>query len=309
MPSGTNDALARAQQSLLGLRIGDAFGEGFFVPAQEFREAVASRCRPDVPWFYTDDTEMSLSVVALLSRRGELDQDELIALFARHFDLSRGYGPSMQRALRQIQEGEAWQTVIGQAFEGQGSYGNGAAMRAGPIGAYFADNLARVVEQARCASLVTHRHPEAVAGAVAVAVAAAHAWTLSQTRQPTSPVKFLEFVLPHVPDSEVQSKLRRAARLPRTTTPELAASILGNGERLSAQDTVPFCLWAAAHFPDDYEEALWATVSAGGDRDTTCAIVGSIVALRAVDSIPAAWSAVTEALPEWFTALIQPSFS
>ena len=37
-----------------------------------------------------------------------------------------------------------------------------------------------------------------------------------------------------------------------------------------------------------------------GDRDTTCAMAGGIVALLAgAGSIPAAWTAAREALPRW----------
>jgi ADP-ribosylglycohydrolase len=43
-------------------------------------------------------------------------------------------------------------------------------------------------------------------------------------------------------------------------------------------DTVPYAIWCAARHLDDLVEALWATVSVGGDIDTTCAIVGGIVA-------------------------------
>ena len=42
---------------------------------------------------------------------------------------------------------------------------------------------------------------------------------------------------------------------------------------------MPFALWCAARHIDNYEEALWATVSGLGDRDTTCAIVGGVVTL------------------------------
>ncbi|MCP4245443.1 MAG: ADP-ribosylglycohydrolase family protein, partial [bacterium] len=50
--------------------------------------------------------------------------------------------------------------------------------------------------------------------------------------------------------------------------------------------------------PDDYVEAMWATVAAGGDRDTTCAIVGGIVACRVdADAIPESWRQAREPLP------------
>src|SRR5262245_63984537 len=70
--------------------------------------------------------------------------------------------------------------------------------------------------------------------------------------------------------------------------------------RLTAPGTVPFALWCAAQHLDDYEEALWLTVSGLGDRDTTCAIAGGIVACcTGAEGIPAAWRAAREPLPEW----------
>jgi ADP-ribosylglycohydrolase len=53
----------------------------------------------------------------------------------------------------------------------------------------------------------------------------------------------------------------------------------------------------ARGYSDDYSEAIWQTVSALGDRDTTCAIVGGIVALKAGrESIPANWLKAREPL-------------
>lgn len=50
-------------------------------------------------------------------------------------------------------------------FYGQGSYGNGAAMRVAPLGAYFADDLALATQQARLSAEVTHAHAEGLIGA------------------------------------------------------------------------------------------------------------------------------------------------
>ncbi|MBI5502098.1 MAG: ADP-ribosylglycohydrolase family protein [Deltaproteobacteria bacterium] len=86
--------------------------------------------------------------------------------------------------------------------------------------------------------------------------------------------------------------------LPAETVPGKAAEILGSGEDVSAQDTVPYCLWNVATCPDSYEEAMWRTVSGLGDRDTTCAIVGGIVALRVGErGVPTAWVRAGEQLP------------
>ena len=94
-------------------------------------------------------------------------------------------------------------------------------------------------------------------------------------------------ILPLIPESEVAAKVRQARNLQDDITINTAAAILGNGTKVSAQDTVPFALWCAAQHLDNYQEALWLTVSGLGDRDTTCAIAGGIVVLYSgVESIP-----------------------
>jgi ADP-ribosylglycohydrolase len=78
--------------------------------------------------------------------------------------------------------------------------------------------------------------------------------------------------------------------LPWQISPEQAAQELGNGCPITSAETVPFALWCAAHYLNDYAEAVWVTVSVGGDIDTNCAIVGGIVALAAgLESIPREW--------------------
>ena len=79
-----------------------------------------------------------------------------------------------------------------------------------------------------------------------------------------------------------------------------AVATLGNGVEISCADTVPFSLWCAGEQMLSYEEAMWLTVEGLGDRDTTCAIVGGIVAgYVGVDGIPAEWRESREELPAW----------
>jgi hypothetical protein len=85
------------------------------------------------------------------------------------------------------------------------------------------------------------------------------------------------------------------------------AAVLGCGRRTSAHDTVPFALWAAARHLGNYELAFWTTARAGGDVDTTCAIVGGIVASRPGGEPPRTWTERTEALPEWAVAAPSPA--
>lgn len=102
----------------------------------------------------------------------------------------------------------------------------------------------------------------------------------------------------YVPPGEVASKIRRAHDLALETTVQSAAGVLGNGSQVTAQDTVLFVSWVAAHYLDNYEDALWRTVSGLGDMDTTCAMVGGIVVMyTGVEGIPPEWRRNREPLP------------
>jgi len=293
------DRLARAQCSLEGLSVGDAFGERFFAASFLVAQLAAQRQLPVPPWRWTDDTAMAIAIVATLRADAGIDPDRLAVRFADAYSEEplRGYAEGMHRLLPAIRSGAPWRSAAGQLFGGQGSYGNGAAMRVAPLGGYFADDLPAVVEHARRSTVVTHAHPEGVAGAIAVAVAAALAWQAGQGTARPAAAAWLEAIVALVPPSEVRSRLLVAQRR-GAVTPARAAVALGNGSRVSAQDTVPFALWCAAHYLDSYEDALWAAVSVGGDIDTNGAIVGGIVALyTGVAGIPEEWRASREPLP------------
>ena len=288
------DRLERARLSLLGLALGDALGSQFFVPGN--RDHLSSRSLPPAPWQWTDDTEMACSVYLTLAIHRTIDQDTLAASFARRHDFDRGYGPATNRLLRLVRDGGDWRTLAAGLFDGAGSWGNGAAMRIAPLGAFLAGNPAEAARQAALSATVTHAHPEAIAGAIAVAVAAALA-----ASGPLPPGPFIDQVLEHVPAGKVRDGIREARRLLTVSDPETVAYFLGNGRQVTAHDTVPFTIWAAARHGTSYEQAIWTTAAAGGDIDTTCAIVGGITAadLDGASDLPGAWLRATEPLPEW----------
>jgi ADP-ribosylglycohydrolase len=290
--------LKRAYCALEGLSVGDALGGMYFVEGAE--EMVENRLLFAPLWDYTDDTLMSLSIYSELRQRGCIEQSPLALSFAHRYDDTRGYGPAMHRLLESIRMGIPWSTVSPAQFEGQGSHGNGAAMRAVPIGGFFADDLPACITEAIRASEVTHAHPEGIAGGIAIAIAAALAYQAAQRNERPDRSAFLDSILPYVPEGIVHAKIQQARDLPPNCSRQLASAVLGTGLNLSAQDTVPFALWCAGEQLDNYEEALWLTLSGFGDRDTTCAIVGGIVALyTGVEAIPAAWRKAREPLPAW----------
>ena len=180
--------------------------------------------------------------------------------------------------------------------------GNGGAMRSAPLGAYFAcDPDAVIVEQARLSAEVTHYHPDGQAGAIAIALAAAF-----ETRRREAGAALdcetggdlLAYVLAHTPEGPTHEGICRAGEILRAGGSVIrAAEQLGSGDRVLSMDTVPFALFCAACCLGRYEDAIWTTLEGLGDRDTTCAMVGGIVACGAgMEAIPRDWRQRRESL-------------
>jgi ADP-ribosylglycohydrolase len=130
----SDEALARARLALEGLSVGDAFGSVFEFDAAMLH-LIEERKLPPVPWRWTDDTNMALSMVENLRRFGQIEQDALVTSFIEHFDPMRGDGIGLRTMVSRMREGEDWRLVSRDMFWQQGSFGNGAAMRVAPIGA------------------------------------------------------------------------------------------------------------------------------------------------------------------------------
>ncbi|GAB3886189.1 ADP-ribosylglycohydrolase family protein [Kibdelosporangium lantanae] len=310
--------LRNALDSLTGLAVGDAFGAQIHLPGDH--PTIRNRELPAATWRWTDDTEMACSVLAVLTAHDGVDPDTLAQMFAGHFDPDRGYGSGVERQLLAIRRGESWRSVSTSVFGGAGSWGNGAAMRVAPLGAYFHDDPDRVLAEAHTSAIVTHAHPEGIAGAVAVAVAAALAAGTALTGS-----SFLAEVARNTPEGEVREGIQLAADLtpgnppdipqpgpaasniaPRpgpTDPPNIApqpdpanppniapqpasanlpniALQLGTGVRTSAPDTIPLSLWIAANHMAAFEEAMWTVAAVASDVDTVAAIVGGVIAAR-----------------------------
>lgn len=295
--------MQRACLSLEGLSIGDAFGQQFFLPHVA---AGANRDNPPTPpWNYTDDTEMTLALVETLHHHHAIHQDDFALRLASRYESQpyRGYGAGARRLLQEISAGGDWRALSRNMFSGLGSFGNGAAMRAAPLGAWFAGDVEKVIQQAILSAEVTHAHPEGQAGAIAVALAAA--WAVEHRGGDAN--EMIPSVISHMDPSEVRRRLEWVATYPLDTWAYTIASQVGSGYDISAQDTVPFCLWMTAAHWADYKEAMWVAARVGGDIDTTCAIIGGLIALNVGrEGIPADWFHFRERL-NWKISVIEPS--
>jgi ADP-ribosylglycohydrolase len=291
--------IARARLALEGLSVADAFGEQLLHAGPAARSlALGERVMP-VPgvgrrWMWTDDTATAISIVEVLDAHGGIDPERLAEAFARRYaaEPARGYGGGAHQVLTAIASGTPFDIAAAALFGGQGSCGNGGGMRSAPIGAYFADDLDAVVAHAARSAAPTHAHPDGIAGAIAIAVAAA--CVVAGERDPRA---LLETVVARTPAGPTREGVRRAIAL-LDAEPITVAAELGNGSRVLAADTIPFATWCAATHLDDFAGACWACASVGGDIDTTCAMVGGIiVGAVGLAGIPAEWRASREPLP------------
>lgn len=290
--------------SLNGLSVGDALGAQFPILGTSVPELLAGRVAGR-QWNWTDDTEMACSVAGELCEHGEIDQDRLAVAFARRLDRSRDYGFFAVDTLSRIGRGAPWRQAAGAVYDGQGSCGNGGAMRVAPLGAYFAGDPEAIVAQSIRSAQVTHIHPEGVAGAVAVALAAGAAAEARMRGIRPTPAEFIDGILHHLDDGETARRIRHGRTLLGAPV-EVVAAELGNGSQVTAQDTVPLTIWIAATHLSNYPAAVTTCLAADGDIDTTGAIVGGIVAAHTgththpVTGIPQPWLAAREPLPAWF---------
>jgi ADP-ribosylglycohydrolase len=298
MPLTPPQRLTLSREVLEGLATGDALGEACSYSYETVRPKLSGKLPPLGSLRYTDDTEMASAVLEVLVRLGGIDEDVLAWQFRRryHRDSERGYGKMTRRWLEQTLAGEDWRAVTARAFGG-GSYGNGSAMRVAPVGAWFHDDMAKVVKFATASAVVTHAHPEGIAGAVAVAVATAAA--VAGCGRPVEEVAGAIFkaTRTYTPEGKTADGIARAQRLGPGAPLREAVAALGNGSDISCMDTVPFCLWNACRCLADYREAIISTIEAGGDCDTNAAIVGAIVAgFTGQNGIPPDWLEAREAL-------------
>lgn len=268
---------------LLGLALGDALGaphEGGIVERLVWRLIGKTR-QGKMRW--TDDTQMALDIGESLLEVGKLDPDRLARRFATSYRWSRGYGPGAARVLKRIGRGEDWRQA-NRAIYREGSFGNGAAMRAPVIGLFYAHRPDELIEAARISAIITHGHPLGIEGAVLLATATAEALRSSD------PLQILAKSAATCKHDAFTSRLDLAETwLSAGASPDATevARRLGNG--IAASESCVTALYAALRFLEKPFTDMMAFIIAGrGDVDTIGAMAGAVWgAVRGISNLPA----------------------
>ncbi|HEX7896743.1 MAG TPA: ADP-ribosylglycohydrolase family protein [Planctomycetota bacterium] len=254
---------ARFTGSLLGLALGDALGA-----RHEGGRPGMTLQLDGAPLRWTDDTEMAMGLTRSLAEKGGLDEDHLAKTWAEGADFKRGYGGGARRLLERIRQGFDWRSSTKVVFP-QGSYGNGAAMRAAPLGLFFKDPA----EPAARAASITHAHPLGVEGGVLIARATAMALNG-------------ELDLPALREGCREPEFRdRLLVAGEPHTADQVRAIFGAGVEAHRSATTAVHV---AHRFHEFLPMMEFIVSLGGDVDTIGAMAGAIFGARqGIEALPA----------------------
>jgi len=279
MTTGEMHVEKSRQSALIGTLLGTALGDALGLPAEGMRPRAIQRRFGDLTRFHllgrtgfvSDDTEQSALVAQSLLRargQGSFDLDQLErqtrrALVGWFLRLPFGVGLATLRACVRM--------LLGIKRSGVDSAGNGAAMRAPILGVTLCEQQELRRAAGRRVAALTHRDPRAVEGALFAAELAARA---AATAPQADRAALARQALSVVTNEELEAALENAIGLDAAgTSPWDAALALGtSGYVVHSLAFALFCFLRHGAHP---LSALQVCIAAGGDTDTSAAMVGA----------------------------------
>jgi len=273
---------------MIGSALGDAIGELAF--RYRTKDELCAQVRQVDELRYTDDTAMSIGLAESILAKGDLDQQALGDTFRRNFlgEPWRGYASGPPTIFSVVERyGITYREAAKSLFGGEGSLGNGAAMRIAPVGLFFS-NSPELYEKACLSASVTHAHPVGMDGAAIQAKTVSLAVRVDP-KELFSPTAFIDTLIGFAKTPEIKEKMQLVRRLlSEKAAPSRAAEQLG--QTVAIHESMPFALFSFLRHPKSFEDCLFCAILNGGDRDTmgamACAISGAYVG---IDAIPQDW--------------------
>ena len=240
---------------------------------------------------YTDDTEMMIGLLESLVEADGFDGALTAQRFLANFNPNRGYGSRIYHLMDWLADGKPWDQV------GTDSFGNGSAMRVAPVGGYFYYDLEAVKQAAIGQAMITHRHPEALAGAVIQAGAVALSTQAFLEGKVHDPDEFIHTLTDLSRDLDEKSA-ERLLGLKDITPGEMESMVPRIRKKyrcnVKAIEAVGPAVWSFL-LTDNFRDAVALAVNLGGDTDTVGAMAGAIAGARyGLESIDPDWLAKLE---------------
>jgi ADP-ribosyl-[dinitrogen reductase] hydrolase len=289
--------------TLLGTAVGDALGlpyEGLSIdglrPTGGHRQALLYP-HPDShhllfgKGMISDDTEHTCFVAqALITSAGNVNKFRSDLAGRLQFwllGLPAGIGLATLKSIARLWLGYSPQK------SGVFSAGNGAAMRVALLGVCYGDQPDHLRQLVQAATRITHTDPKAEYGAMAVAIAAHLASRGGEVR----PQDFAQLLADRLPAAAAEflelMQLAVDSATAGESTIDFTASIgCRGGISGYVYQTVPAVIQTWLRHQADYTSGILEIIRAGGDTDTTAAILGGIIGARVGKAgIPQRWRA------------------
>lgn len=243
----------------------------------------------------TDDTQMMWWLAESLLSNGRLDPDDLAQRFTREH--IRGIGKATRDFVTSYKDSKfPWYQ------SGIKSSGNGAAMRAAPVGIFFKNDYDEMKLAAGIQAMVTHNDPMAIASSIVVAYATALLLRMSVEQlldigQMTLFCRELADSIEGIEDCR-QYSTRSGDRsstlyqriwedIPRFLEAKTAPSEVQQEFWSGAYvlESLPFALYCFLYSPGHFDRVLYNSVNESRDSDTVAAIACTFCgALNGLDS-------------------------
>ncbi|MCZ6601569.1 MAG: ADP-ribosylglycohydrolase family protein [Planctomycetota bacterium] len=260
----------RFEGCLLGAALGDAVGapyEGGLLGGLAW--AVVGFGKGDL-LRWTDDTQMGMGLAESLVECRGLDADHLARRWADRMQLTRGYGPGTSKLLRRIKAGEDWRVANKSVFP-DGSFGNGAAMRAAPIGLFYHRDAEQLRRAAETSSSITHAHPLGIEGGLLIARAVSLALDEALPAD-----EFLDTLHSVCSSDEYRGRLV-LVKNSLDGDPDPAWARRNLGCTIRAHESAVTAVYAFCHFRDHFKRLMEFIIKMGGDTDTIGAMAGGLL--------------------------------
>jgi ADP-ribosyl-[dinitrogen reductase] hydrolase len=274
--------------TILGCAVGDALGapyefaKGSVIAAVDDLVETYHHFHGFPHGHYTDDTQLTLALAATYTENNGFKGADFAKRLADFWvkDSIIGPGLACTDAVDNLKKGKSWKNSGAE----ENKAGNGAAMRASPVGLWNYDNLPQLKKDSIFHSQITHKDARAKAGAAAVAYAVAYNLNHEQVDTDELVGGMADFV------KDINEEFSAFVQLlpgwlkmdEHLAVMEISCAGWVKPPRwldMISPFVIPTVLIALYNFlrsPSDFRLTMERTLKTGGDVDTTGAIAGAI---------------------------------
>jgi len=281
----------RARGAMIGLAIGDSFGDMCRKPEQQLGYGFSTDFGRGASWS-TDDTEFAMMTATIIVKSGgaptaEAVYDAWMENVVTQDELKRG-GASEFEAARNLKKG--LRAPLSGRYNSY-CFSDGAAMRIAPVGVLCAGDIDRAIQIAYTDASISHDREgvwgaQSVAAAVAAAMGDADFDEIFQAAMKPVPVDTWYAYAMHKAFSIVDDNGCDILKAWMPLHDELWTSY-----KASVCEAVPQAFACLRLSHTDFRGGMTLASNFGRDADTIGAICGAVLGAKyGYDSIPAAWA-------------------